>query len=76
MKIWRKVTVSASFGRFAQNYAKAVPFCKISIPGNQVKIRYFLQSVRQAQPFSTVALYIQGLRFIKLENLFRVKQRK
>ena len=32
-----------SFGRIPQNYAKIVPFHKISTLENQVKVRYFLQ---------------------------------
>ena len=32
-----------NFGRIARNYAETVPFLKISTPGNQVKLRYFLQ---------------------------------
>ena len=31
--------------RFAQNYAKTVPFHKISTPGDSVKLRYFSQWV-------------------------------
>ena len=38
--ILRKGTVSA---QFARNYAKTVPFRKISTPGSQVKLRYFSQ---------------------------------
>ena len=40
VEILRKGKVSA---QFARNYAKSVPFRKISTPGNQVKLRYFLQ---------------------------------
>ena len=32
------------FRQFAQNYAETISFHKISTPGNQVKLRYFLQS--------------------------------
>ena len=38
-----KAQFSHSFGRIARNYAETVPFHKISTPGNQVKLRYFLQ---------------------------------
>ena len=31
------------FVRFARNYPETVPFRKISPPGSQVKLRYFLQ---------------------------------
>ena len=43
VEICEKARFPHSFGRIARNYAHAVPFCKISIPGNQVKLRYFLQ---------------------------------
>ena len=44
--VWKfcgKVQFPHSFGQFTQNYAEAVPFYKISTPGNQVKSRYFSQ---------------------------------
>ena len=44
--VWKfcgKVQFPHSFGRFAGNYAEIMPFRKISTPGNQVKLRYFLQ---------------------------------
>ena len=42
--VWKfcwKARFLHSFGRIARNYAETVPFRKISIPGNQVKLRYF-----------------------------------
>ena len=36
-----KAQFQHSFGQIAQNYAEAVPFHKISTPGNYVKLRYF-----------------------------------
>ena len=40
-----------SFGWFARNYVETVPFCKISTPRNQVKLRYFLRCVSLFQCF-------------------------
>ena len=40
-KFFRKAQFPHSFG--VRNYAETVPFQKISTPGNQVKLRYFLQ---------------------------------
>ena len=42
-KFFGKAQFPHSFGGFARNYAETVPFRKISIPGNQVKLRYFSQ---------------------------------
>ena len=42
-KLCGKAQFPHSFRRFAHNYAETVPFRKISTPGNQVKLRYFLQ---------------------------------
>ena len=42
-KLCGKAQFPQSFGRFAQNFAETLPFHKISIPGNQVKIWYFSQ---------------------------------
>ena len=42
-KFWGQGQFPHSFGRIAQNYAETGPFCKISTPGNQVTLRYFLQ---------------------------------
>ena len=42
-KLCGKAQFPHSFGRFAQNFAETLPFHKISIPGNQVKIWYFSQ---------------------------------
>ena len=45
VRICGKAQFPHSFGCFSRNYAETVPFCKISTPGNQVKLRYFLQCV-------------------------------
>ena len=42
-KFCRKAQFLHSIGRIARNYAEIVPFCKISTPGNQVILQYFLQ---------------------------------
>ena len=42
-KFCGKARFPHSFGRIARNYVETVPFRKISTPGNQVKLRYFLQ---------------------------------
>ena len=42
-KFCGKAQFRHSFGQFARNYAETVPFRKISISGNQVKLQYFLQ---------------------------------
>ena len=52
-KFCRKQQFPDSFGRFARNYAKTVPFRKISTPENQVKLRYFSQC-----PFCGIRLYL------------------
>ena len=44
--VWKfcgKAQFAHSFGLFAQNYGETVPFRKVSTPGNQVKLQYFLQ---------------------------------
>ena len=41
---FEKAQVPRSFGRIARNYAETVPFHKIFTPGNQMKLRYFIQS--------------------------------
>ena len=44
--MWRfcgKAGFPHSFGRITRNYAKTVPFHKISTPGNQVRLQYFSQ---------------------------------
>ena len=44
--VWKfcgKAQFSHSFGRIARNYAKSVPFHKISASGNQAKLLYFSQ---------------------------------
>ena len=44
--VWKfcgKAQFSHSFGRIARNYPETVAFCKISTPGNQVKLRHFSQ---------------------------------
>ena len=36
-----KAQFPQSFGRIVQNFAEAMPFCKISTPGNQMKLPNF-----------------------------------
>ena len=46
--VWKfcgKARFPHSFGRIARNYAETVPSHKISAPGNEVKLRYFMQYV-------------------------------
>ena len=38
-----KMQFLQSFGRFPRNFTKTVSFHKNSMPGNQVKIQYFMQ---------------------------------
>ena len=42
-KFCRKAQHQHSFGWIAQNYAETVPFRKIPIPGNQMKLRCYLK---------------------------------
>ena len=50
--VWKfcgKTQFPHSFGQLARYYAETVPFRKISTPGNQVKLRYFLQCNRVSE---------------------------
>ena len=42
-KFCGKAQFPHSFEQIARNYAETMPFCKISTPGNQVKLWYFSQ---------------------------------
>ena len=50
--VWKfcgKAQFPRSFGRFARNFAETLSFRKISTPGNQVKLWYFLQCTQLAE---------------------------
>ena len=62
-KFCGKAQFPNSFGQFAQNYAEAVPFHKISTPGNEVKLRYFSKCLilRQSEAVFRVYRYLHML---------------
>ena len=58
--VWRfcgKAQFPHSFGRFARSYVVTVPYCKISTPGNQVKIRNFSQCYLKSSFFPHWPMY-------------------
>ena len=65
-KFCGKVEFLHSFGRIARNYAETVLFSKISTPGSQVKLRYFLQS------FGPNALFLYHLKTSENRKVFSV----
>ena len=71
-KFCEKALFPHSFRRVARNYAETVPFRKISMPGNQVKLRHF-------SPWSSKEITLIGAigKVIQIDkNIQKSKNRK
>ena len=65
-----------SFARFTRNFAETVPFHKISTPGNQMKLRYFMQCMYQYIEFNVMFSSLRGLCLLKYFSCFPSQQSK
>ena len=67
----RKAQFRNSFGQIAWNCAETVPFHKISVPGNEMKLQYFSQcNNKGTRALSLTSFYFFFFFFLLTLNIF------